>query len=423
MIIDFTLENFRSIKEAQTLSLYVNVPKEHLANNVAYPANEKIGALRTLGIYGANASGKSNLLRGFSALKYLGSVSGDLKEDAPIPCYEPYMLSESTKNAPVRFEMEFFNTDNIRYVYSISFTRTEIEEEILDFYPKRQKANIFTRKKGDTWETIGFGGLYKGGTRRIAFFKNNSYLAKAGANAGASELIRSVYKYLGDLLMPVNADDPFSIPMPESFIPTVGKLLCNVDTGISEIEARVNENPAVHLPEKFPTHIKNAILEKAKRDFFFSHRTEEGSVEMFREGMESEGTRKLFTVLPVLIAAFRLGVVVLIDELERSFHPHIAELIIRLFNDPEVNTKNAQLIFTTHSMHLMSSNNFRRDQVWFTEKVEGKTSLYSLDQFDKKKVKSNSPFDTWYDEGRFGAVPKVNYLAIAEILTPPKAED
>jgi AAA15 family ATPase/GTPase len=113
--------------------------------------------------------------------------------------------------------------------------------------------------------------------------------------------------------------------------------------------------------------------------------------------------------LPVLIEALRLGQVLLLDEIEGSFHPHIVSLIIRMFNDPAVNRQNAQLIFTTHDTSILDEKLFRRDQIWFVEKTEGQSELRSLDEYDKRLVKSNSPFRAWYDEGRFGGLPQIQY--------------
>ena len=104
------------------------------------------------------------------------------------------------------------------------------------------------------------------------------------------------------------------------------------------------------------------------------------------------------------------------DELDNSMHPFMAELIIKLFNDSRINKGNAQLIFSTHNINLMSSELLRRDQIWFTEKQDGMTKFYSLDDFDKKKVKPRSPFNQWYAEGRFGAVPAINYQGIVELF-------
>jgi AAA15 family ATPase/GTPase len=424
MIIDFTIENFRSIKAEQILSLHVENPKTHLSEHVAYPAGDKVGVLKSAGIYGSNASGKSNVLLAFEALRYIACRSDDLKEGESFSCYEPYRLSEATKVAPVRFELEFFSTDNVRFTYLIAFTKDAILEEVLDFYPSRQKANLFKRGPEDTWETISFGGLYKGGAKRIPFFKNNSYLSKAGNNAAAAELIRSVYNYFRKTLKHIGSkEDVYSAEFfdDQKLMGVAAKFLCNVDTGISNVQSKINETKKLKFLEGFPEQFQKMVAERSKRQFFFAHSTDSGGVELFKQSLESEGTQKLFSILPLLLNAFENGTVMIIDELDNSFHPHIAELIIRLFNDSEINTKNAQLIFSTHNMHLMSSENLRRDQIWFVKKVNGASSLYSLDDFDKNKVKSDSPFETWYDEGRFGAVPKIDYNAIAGLFRPNSA--
>jgi len=133
--------------------------------------------------------------------------------------------------------------------------------------------------------------------------------------------------------------------------------------------------------------------------------------------MESAGTIKLFKMLPILIDAFEDGGVLLLDELDNSFHPHLAELVIKLFNDPNVNKNNAQLIFSTHNINLMSPELLRRDQIWLTEKTNGATLFYSLDEFDKNSVKMDSPFDKWYGDGRFGAIPSIDIEAISKIIS------
>ena len=430
MIIDFTIKNYRSIKDEVTLNLHVENPKLHLATHVAYPGNDKIGVLRSVGIYGANASGKSNVLLAFEALRYMAGKSGDLKEEKKIPCYQPYLLSDATKNAPIKFEIEFFNINdnNLRYVYQISFDENSIYEESLDFYPRGSRANIFVRKPNDTWETISFGASYKGGSKRIPFFKNNSYLAKAGENAAAPEMIRTAYKYLRANLVHIGLNDHMELKdfhENEALIKKVSSLLCHLDTGIANIQAKISDVPAVEhsIPEFFPAELKEMLLERSKKTFEFVHKTDQDEIAIFKENMESDGTQKLFEIIPLFIDAFESGAVIIFDELDSSLHPHIAELIIKLFNDPEVNTKNAQLIFSTHNIQLMDSQNLRRDQIWFTEKRNGSTSLYSLDEFDKNKVKSVSPYDIWYYQGRFGALPRVNYEFISTLIKPSNLVD
>lgn len=399
--------------------MHVEHPKHHLTKNVAFPADPKLGVVRSVGIYGANASGKSNVLRALAALQYIACLSGDLKEDEPIPCYEPFLLAEETKHAPIRFEIEFFNENNLRFRYEVSFNAQQILEEVLDFYPSRQKANLFRRSANDTWETVSFGGLYKGGARKVPFFKNNSYLAKAGNSAASPEIIRSVYRYL--ILNLGQHDRIDSMLGPEfendEILSLCAKFLCHVDTGISDVNYKTGPGPDEEsFPKNFPSELRSILVERSKRRYFFSHKNESGGVEQFQKSMESEGTQKLFSLLPNLIRTFEKGRVLIVDELDSSFHPHIADLLVDLFNDPEINTGNAQLIFSTHNRGLMSSRKMRRDQIWFVQKEDGKSSLYSLADFEKDKVKSDSPFDTWYDEGRFGALPSIDYNAIGSLL-------
>lgn len=125
-------------------------------------------------------------------------------------------------------------------------------------------------------------------------------------------------------------------------------------------------------------------------------------------------------MIPMLVEAFRKQCVIVFDELDNNIHPHMADVIVRLFNDGEVNKYNSQLIFTTHNMQLMSPEKMRRDQLFFFEKRQGKSIGYSLNDFDKTRVKSTTPFGVWYDQGRFGGVPKINYPEIVTLLSGEK---
>ena len=419
MIIELTVANFRSIREKQTFSLYAESSSRHLANNIAFPGEGKFGVLRTAGVYGANASGKSNLLLAFDALKYMICKSGDLKENDKIPCYQPFRLSESTKNAPIEFEVEFFSDDNIRFIYSVSFNATRIITESLDFYPSRSKANIFNRNDEDTWKDVTFGSLYKGGKKKFAFFDNNTYISKSSSNADSPQMIRSIVDYFGRKVFHLGVNDELTVIAwkdNKKLVTSVASILSKVDTGIYHINFRKNDISRIILPEQTPEHIKKRILDDHSTETLFEHRGDHGHEEEFTEAMESSGTIKLFKFLPVLLELFHNGGVLFMDELDNSFHPHIAELIIKLFNDPSLNKNNAQLIFSTHDINLMTPEILRRDQIWLTEKKAGETLFSSLDEFDKKLVKIDSPFRNWYGQGRFGAIPSIDYGAISKII-------
>jgi AAA15 family ATPase/GTPase len=421
MIVEFTIKNFRSIKDEQTFSLYAENPGAHLLDNISYPREKRVGVLKSAGIYGANASGKSNVLLAFEALQYMVVASGSLKDGDPIKGYEPFQLSEKTKSSPVRFEVEFFTPDGIRYIYKIGFTRQRIVEEQLSFYPSAKAALIFDRTKSDTWETVKFGDRYSGGKKRFPFFDNNAYLSKAGDSADAPELVRNVYNYFRTeiLRLAVEGHDLFNGWIDdEAMLDKVSALLTFVDTGISgiEVDERDVDVDSIKFPDGMPGSMKQALLRTMTRSYLFAHRTDTDSTELFDLKRESAGTQHLFYLAPLIINALETGGVLIVDELDHSMHPFMAEMIIRLFNDPEVNQGNAQLIFSTHNISLMSPERFRRDQIWLTEKMNGATKLYSLEDFDKKKVKPQSPFNRWYTEGRFGAVPKIDYRGIANLF-------
>ncbi|MGQ5287939.1 AAA family ATPase [Pectobacterium actinidiae] len=421
MFISLSVENFRSIKEKVVFSLAATNGKNHLAEHVYQTDDMPNGALRSAGIYGANASGKSNMLMVFEALKFIISESGDLKDGRKIPCYEPYRLSESSKRAPITIEAEFYTPDNMRFSYRVKYNKDCILEESLDFYPSRVKANLFTRVESDTWETIKFGGLYKGGAKKIAFFKNNSYISKAGDNASSPEIIRKVFNFVSNNVRHVGLNEKIRISTfgdREKVVANTAKVLCMFDTGIKSISIKESDSEfPISLSEDMPQEIKDMLIDEYKYNYLFSHQTEDGGSTDFPLNRESEGTQKLFEIIPLLSSAFERRQIIIMDELDSSLHPHIADLIIRLFNDDSVNVHGSQIIFTTHNMHLMAPEKMRRDQIWFAEKNKGKTIVYSLDSFDKKKVKTSTPYSSWYDEGRFGGVPEINYSEISSFFS------
>jgi AAA15 family ATPase/GTPase len=428
MIVEFSISNFRSIKEEQTFRLYADKPGDHLLDNISYPGDGRIGVLKTAGIYGANASGKSNVLQAFKALRWLFAHSGGLEDGKTIACYEPFRLAEASRNEPVRFEVEFITPDGMRYIYKVGFTRDRIVEEHLSCYFSVKPAMIFDRTEEDTWETLNFGSLYKGGKRKFPFFSNNAYLSKAGNSADAPELIRNAYNYFRRGVLYLGVGETLSfyhLAEDGDMLTKVSSLLAHVDAGVTEVTAKENDidENSLKVPEGIPEDIKTLFLRDNKWSFHFAHSTDTGAMEMFDLKDESVGTQKLFHLAPIIIHILTTGGVLVLDELDNSMHPFMAELIIRLFNDPEANRGKAQLIFSTHNIGLMSPERFRRDQIWLTEKENGATKLYSLDDFDKGKVKPSSPFNRWYLEGRFGAVPKIDYRGIVNLLKEEGGEN
>lgn len=425
MIVDFALKNYRSFKEEQLFSMNVERGKNHLYDNFADLNEGKLTVLKLAGVYGANAAGKSTLFKAIEALQAIVVETGDLKEGEKIPAYEPYRLSPENLGQPTEFEIEFIEPKGARYRYQVSFTGDEIITESLYAYSTRQKALIFERSADDSWETIKFGGSYKGGSRRIPFFRNNSYLSKAGNSAASSDVMRDIYRYFRGIVTahPTNRFLHGNYFQKKDRLALVGGVLSYVDTGISSVTSEEQSASQFDWFSDLPEGMRNALLEERRYKYSFWHRSENGDLIEFDEELESSGTQRLFNLLPVLLRCFAQGRVLLMDEIDGHFHPHIVDFILSLFRNRAVNKNNAQLLFTTHDMSLMDPAKFRRDQIWFVEKEEGATRLYSLDEYDKSVVKSNSPFANWYDEGRFGALPKIDYNRIIERFTAAASGD
>lgn len=424
MIVDFTINNFRSLRDEQTLSFFSEAPSSHLEKNIRYPSDD-IGILAVAGIYGANAAGKSNVLTALRALFWLVNESHTFKENEEIPAYEPYRLSSEKKQAATEFSLEFV-LDHVRYLYGIVYNQDTVISEKLNFYSVSAKrtvlAKLFERTEGASWDEITFGGYYKGGVKKIPLFKNQTYLSKAGNRADAPEQIRKIYQFFSTGLSfrrPNHGSLDPAWKKSSTAVARVSSFLNAIDTGISQLVIKHEEPSDFHkkLPEDLPESFKNRILEDASYVPYFEHKTEDGGKELFSEGDESDGTRTLLSALPLIFRVLQAGKILIWDELETSLHPHVAELILDLFNDPEVNQKNAQLLFTTHNLTLMNSDKMRKDQFWLTEKEDGATRLISMDEFDSSQLKNNSPFAKWYYAGRLGGLPTIDQNKIKKLLS------
>ncbi len=393
MIISFSIQNYRSIRDEQTLNLSAeNLSDVHQGNFVLADAKEKTAVLRSAGLWGANASGKSNVLLALKELVELVTVSHSYELDQPIRAYHPFLLDDSHAARPVGFELEFIGRDALRYIYAIEFTARSIVRESLVFYPGAKPARLFER----TREGIAFGAKLSG-LRQIPYRENQSYLGVAAQHQQSSEQLKDVYRFIRDDIHIVAPG--FGLVNNEllngaSYRQSLAGLLSCADTGITQIGF-----DETHLP-------------------VFYH---ENSSQGLALDDESAGTRRLFEIAPMLIYGLAKPGVWIVDELDCQLHPRVAELIVTLFHDRRANKANAQLVFTTHNTSLMSSDLFRRDQVWFTRKQnDGATELVCLDEYGE--VRGDTNFERWYRQGRFEAVPEVRYNELLRLLNPASAK-
>ena len=419
MIVDLTVSNFRSFRDEQTFSLSAERSLERHPSNFSSFEGDKIKVLRAAVIYGANASGKSNILRAFAAVRWLLTASANRKDGQSIPPYEPFRLSAKKASAPVEFEIEFIVPSGVRYRYELSYGERAIFSEKLVSYANRTPAMVFERSKGDTWEDVKFGGTYRGGTRRFPFFANSTYIARAGNDASAPKSIREIYKYFEDIsYIPADGQPMSRLAIVESpMLAAVSTMLCLADTGVSKVTLEENSRVGeLKFPDSMPEDLREALIAENKFDAKFWIENENGELLAFSDDDMSSGTNRLFHLLPIIIDCLESGSVLILDEVDAHLHTDLVSMLLQIFQDDVVNAKNSQLLFTTHDTNLLDPGILRRDQIWFSVKNEGVSSIKSLDEYDRSYVRHDSPFENFYRDGRLGALPQLSHEAVRDAL-------
>lgn len=419
MIKSISIKNFRSIRDLITLDISKSNRKKSDLSNYIPLSNTELAT--TTVIYGANASGKSNLLRAFKALEFLVLNSAKFDPEKKLVPFEPFRLAKGFDEKCVSFEVEFF-INNIRYIYTLVFDEKSIENEKLLFFPLGKEATLFNRVKG---RDIQFGDYFKGEKRTIEklTLPNQLFLSKAAENNAESILpIFQFFKHRIRVYPFLNQYSESGLERfyakrlaeePESpFSRKLNALICALDTGINSISAKETDWNSVKFPDNMPDNIRRKIQEDYKYEIKTAHELFDESDRSF--GLidfdideESTGTRSLLSIGGIIIDALEKGSVLVIDEFEKNLHPNVTSYLIKLFNEKLFNPKNAQLIFATHDVTLLNDEIFNRDQVWFTQKNDlGVTELIRCS--DIKGLRLNSPLDKWYVSGRLGGTAVIN---------------
>jgi AAA15 family ATPase/GTPase len=414
MLLRFRFSNFRSFREEQELSL-VAVPalKETNHTVVFHPHKAKEGVLPVAAIYGANASGKSNVIRALSfTLSVVANSYRGWKPDQPIRI-EPFLEGRNDRATASRFEIDFL-IDGIRHSYGFRLDAAAILEEWLHVYPKSKKQSWFHRQVG---KRISFSAKMPGANRVIEGLtrKNSLFLSAAAQNN--HEALMPVFEWLTGLRF-VSDEITERIAYFETTrlcakprsAKAVARLLRAADIGI--VDLKVENEPYGEDVKKAMAAFYTAMEKDLPGDLPESipsirllHRLGKETLP-FVEDNESAGTIAYLRVLGPVLKALDEGGVLCIDELDASLHPLLASQILRLFNDPSTNRKGAQLIFNTHDTTLLGRANLRRDQIWFTEKShDGSSHLYPLTDF---KPRQNENLESGYLQGRYGAIPFLN---------------
>lgn len=409
-IISFKAKNFKSYKDEVEFSFRAlnsdfrsgNYHEAELSNG------ETIRLLNSAVIYGANASGKSNIIWAmFALISYIQSS----REHDPSDTlrYEPFMLSTKTSTSPISLTIEFVADKEI-YSYNVSYTDERFVSESL--ICSSRDITYFSR----SYDEVSFFGELSEFNGK-SFLKNHLVLSKLGLEA--NPIIQSVYSALASSqTLPVGNEISLSeinnknakeiLKNDESILSQrLVNLIKISDFGIHDVRIIEHDFSKVQFPSGIDEKAKQRFINENSLEIRMYHKTLDGTQQGLNIAVESAGTQVLFGVGARVLYVLERGCFLAYDEMNIAMHPRIFQLLVNLFNNPVSNPKNAQLLITTHDTGLLQDNMIRADQVWFAEKKDGVSELFSVQDFydEVDDVSICPPYEEWYRSGRFGAIP------------------
>ncbi|MBP1467750.1 AAA family ATPase [Candidatus Chloroploca sp. M-50] len=432
MLIEFSVENFRSFQDQVTLSMEaakISSRPASLDEHNVFSAGKNVRLLTSAAIYGANASGKSNLIAALRFMRtFVGRSFSDTQVGEPIPV-EPFRLNTETERLPSTFEIVFLIADE-QYRYGFAANSEQIVREWLFRLGSSRELTLFERH--DAQIKVNSRSFREGLGLEKRTRSNALFLSVVAQNNGA--IAGDLVRWFGQLGVNLGVTDKRDLIEAlhnferSSDREAIEELVRRLDIGI---EAIAIERVPFQPPSTMPAEVSELMQQMFDRLTKNSDKVESVSVKTYHqrydrdggsvgtvafdlEAQESAGTRRAFALAYPIVRALRKGGVLVVDELDARMHPNLAVELIKLFNDPVTNPHHAQLIFTTHNTNLLSAKLFRRDQIWFVEKSRrGASDLYSLVEYrlDERMVRNDASFEKDYIAGRYGAVPFIGDLA------------
>lgn len=416
MLVKFSVENMLSFKEEAVLDMVAAKSfGEHLTTQIL-KIDEDISLLRSAAIFGANASGKSNLIKAIGFMKYflISSFAEALKNEEEINI-SPFKLNSSTEKGPSRFEVVFFIED-VLYRYGFSANTTEVEEEYL-FRTLERETPLFQRKKQEI--RINKNSFKEGVGLEGKVRKNVLYLSLMAQFNG--DISNSVIRWFNNLNLISGLQDEtykrYTIDKLKSdhkFQKWVSEFVDfleieRVTAEEAEVQIKVPESDDEDLNILLKTFAEKNKETKSDLLVTWHKKYDENnllidSVPFVLNHQESEGTKKFIYLLGPWYDTIVNGKVLFIDELDSRLHTLLTRKLIEYFASQTGST--GQFLFALHDTNLLDRDLFRRDQIWFVEKDQyGASDLYSLADYKSVRTKSNTNFEKFYIEGKYGAIP------------------
>jgi AAA15 family ATPase/GTPase len=398
----------------------------------------KYGILNSAAIYGPNASGKTNIIEAIGLMRDIIVKSAQEEPGTNIPVV-PFKFDSSTIKEPTFFETSFI-VENVRYQYGFTSTARIIIEEWLFATPQNRSQLWFERKYNSDTERpeVKFGSFFRGERQKLLDRTRNDSLFLSVASHWNNEVLLPIYNWFKFNLRIIDVQFDLSAVTASALYEadkngnnrgSIKEMVLDFlhDSGldISDIKVIQESVDKITFPKEMPRELREEMISSLRKSpplavkLFYNYKgkMEHDFLELFEE---SHGTQRIFDFAVPWISTVQNGFTVIVDELERSLHPHLSKHLINFIQNPQKNTTGAQLIFSTHDTHLMSQELFRRDQIWFTDKdEEGATHLYSMWDYKKRKPRKGESMRKGYLSGRYGAIPIIEDFA--EIWQEDKA--
>lgn len=412
MIEEFSFGNFWSFKDIQTLNLTAakrDSKNSDLDIDNLISINEDLSLLKSKAIYGANASGKSNIIKALISFLLITTESAN-DEKVLEKSISPFLLSTQTEDKPSFFQL-IFRIGKTKYRYGFEADNLSIKSEWLFATPKKREQALFIRKgksiielnKTHFEEGLLYQDIFKNSKEPI--FRENSLFLSHLRKVGFAKISENIIEYFKDISIISGLGNSELDIYASKFLADFNnkkftlELLKKADFGIEDIN--IKEAPVYNIQNKSVKYIESS------RKKYNSTNKNIGNKEFLFHIQESEGTQKMLQLVPFIFRSMKIGHHLFIDEFDARFHPLLTKKIVELYNSKE--NKNAQLVFITHDTNLLSSKLLRRDQIDFVEKDRyGASHLYSLVEI--KGVRNDASFEKDYIQGKYGAIPFIGNL-------------
>ena len=394
MLIRFSFKNFKSFKNENCLNMEATSLKEHEYNVAKINNNEY---LKVSAIYGANASGKTNVLQAFGYMQNRILKTDDSRKNTPI---EENVFTYMINDDPISLEVEILTKNGKIYKYGFEVLNNNIisewlfEKRVNKFYTIFERENNLVTLKNNNKVTE-----YANIDSRALFLNIFSKIDSNNEdfNNVVTWFINANYLDLGNPLFENNINNRISLKILSDekyknelirFIKTFESDIEGIKITPDSLEAVKNNNGIVKIE--------------------LIHKGENGIIKALPLELESNGTRKMFHLFDFFMDALKYGMVLFIDELDAKLHPLLTRYIINLFHKEETNIGNGQLIYSTHDTVNLNKDTFRRDEIWFSEKdKDGISKIYSLSDYkiNDTKVRNDATYNKDYLAGKYGAIP------------------